>query len=644
MAKSAPNATKRQADGSPPRAVASAHPGAPDHVKRGFEWRKSVVVAIAALAVLAPLVWIVAANVGYPVPGDAVATRFGDWATATAARARSVMPDRTTTLDLAEPEKASRSVVPSPRGGRRVALVVGNAGYRHATRLANPRNDARDMAAALAELGFDVVRGLDLEGEAFYRRIDEFEKRTEGARAALFYYAGHGMQLGDANYLLPVDAKPDSERVLKGTAVKLDDVLAGMKSDIRLVFLDACRDNPFLNSIARARGVRSSAMHRGLKRVDDVQGGMFIAYATAPGDVAADGGSRNSPFTAALKLHIGEPGMEINQVINRVRRTVVAAQPAQRPWHSSSLHDDFFFAPASSSPGGSPPVPRVDPAEEQWEQIKSSTNIAHFERFIRTYSNSPLVPAAQARLEQLRERTLVADFQTHLNAMGFRAGTPDGILGDQTRKAMAAFAQLQRVPAVVSADLLKASKRARDDGFRNFLGCRTERSPRTVHDTERVPSEVSEWAQDSIDVSVRQDDACNPSLVCGYNPWLGPGYPNYGAQCDRQCETMQRGLFSHVEHRVLADLEKECRDDLEYEDVEDFRDVRVDRVSEIDCRCPRGSMCHCYYEANCAFQALETYTEYETKTVAKTVYDEREVCECRAPEVSGREGCVRPTN
>ena len=650
MAKLGPNANKRQADSSPPRAVASAHPGAPDHVKRGFAWRKSVVVAIAALAVLAPLVWIVAANVRLPVLGmlgntvAAVATRLDDWAAATGARARSVMPDRTATLNPPEPEEASRSLVPASRGGRRVALVVGNAVYRHANRLANPRNDARDMTAALADLGFDVVRGLDLEGEAFYRHIDEFEKRTEGARAALFYYAGHGMQLGDANYLLPVDAKPDSERVLKGTAVKLDEVLAGMKSDIRLVFLDACRDNPFLNSIARARGVRSSAMHRGLKHVDRVHdGGMFIAYATEPGDVAADGGGRNSPFTAALKQHIGVPGMEINQVINRVRRTVMAAQPDQKPWHSSSLHDDFFFAPAGPSADAPPAAPRVDPAEEQWKQIKSSTNIAHFERFIRTHSNSPLMAAAQARLEQLRERALVADIQTQLNAMGFRAGIPDGVLGDQTRKAMVAFAHLQRVPALVSVDLLKALKRARNDGLRNFLGCRTERSPRTVHDTERVPSKVSEWAQDSIDVRVRQDNACDPRLGC-YNPLLGPGYINYGAQCARQCETVQKGYFPSMKHRILSELENECRSDLKYEDVEDFRDVRVDRVSDIDCRCPPGSMCHCYYKANCAFRALKTYTEYETKTVAKTVYDEREICECLAPEVSGRADCVRPTS
>ena len=643
MAKSNPNAVGRKGEGAPSRAVASAHPGSPDHVKRGSAGRKIVVLTLSALAVLVPLIWIVAANTGYPLPGSTVATRLSDLATATGARIRGAVPSRTVAPNSPAPAVTSRSLAPSPNVGRRVALVVGNADYEYATGLANPRNDAQDMATALGRLGFDVVTGVDLEGEAFYRRIDEFERRSQGAQAALFYYAGHGMQLGDANYLLPVDAKPDSERVLKGSAVDLNEVLEGMKSAIRLVFLDACRDNPFLDTIARSRGVGSSAMHRGLKRVDDVQGGMFIAYATAPGDVAADGSGRNSPFTAALKRHIGEPGMEINQVINRVRRTVVAAQPDQRPWHSSSLHDDFFFTTAGPNAALPPVAQRLDPAEEQWKQIKSSTNPAHFERFIRTHTNSPLVSVAQARLGQLRERGLIADLQVHLNAMGFHAGTPDGVLGAQTRQAMVAFARLQQVPAIVSVDLLEKSKQARQNGFQNFMGCRTERSPRTVHGTERVPSEVSEWVQDSIEVNVRHDDACNPSIVCGFNPALGPGYPNYGTQCNRQCETVQRGLFSHVEHRIIAALVQECRDDLEYEDVEDVRDVQVDHVSEIDCRCPRGSMCHCNYEANCAFRALETYTEYETKTVARTVHDEREVCYCRAPEVSGMSNCVRPT-
>ena len=399
----------RQGGDSPPRAVASAHPGAPDHIKRGFARRKSMVVAFVALAVLVPLLWAVAVNI---VPRNTIATRLGDFAAATAARVRSVMPDRTVTPDSskpAKPEKPKRPLAPLASVDHRVALVVGNADYQHAPILANPRNDAKDIAAALADLGFDVVAGMDLEAEAFYRRIDEFEKRTQGAQAALFYYAGHGMQLGDGNYLLPVDAKPDSERILKGTAVKLDEVLAGMKSAIRLVFLDACRDNPFLESIARARGARSSTMHRGLKRVrvDDDHGGMFIAYATAPGKVAADGDGRNSPFTAALKEYIKIDGLEVNALLIHVRDTVLDnTRRAQRPWSFSSLENLFYFVPPP--PTGADPETLLrtgdapDPATEMWLQIRDTSNARSLERYLAIYPNSRYRPSAEARLDKLR--------------------------------------------------------------------------------------------------------------------------------------------------------------------------------------------------------------------------------------------------
>ena len=291
-------------------------------------------------------------------------------------------------------------------GGRRVALVVGNSAYEHVPALKNPRNDAEDMAAALRDVGFEVIAGTDLDRSAFFERIGQFAERARSAGTAFFFYAGHGMQLDETNYLLPVDAAQRNEWTLKSTAVKLEEVLANMGSGARLVFLDACRDNPFLDGIARARGVRSSAMRRGLKRVEDDAGGMFIAYATAPGDVAADGDGRNSPFTAALKQHMGEPGLEINQVINRVRRTVAATQPAQRPWHTSSLHDDFYFVLPDvrvDPPPGRSDIP--DPETETWLQIRETQDVGLLERFLASYPNGRYSLPAQARLEGLRQGT-----------------------------------------------------------------------------------------------------------------------------------------------------------------------------------------------------------------------------------------------
>ena len=296
-------------------------------------------------------------------------------------------------------------------GGRRVALVIGNGAYEHVPALENPRNDAEDMAAALRDVGFEVVAGTDLDLAAFHERIGEFAKRAQGAEAALFYYAGHGMQLGGANYLLPVDATQRDEWTLKGTAVKLQEhVLANIGSAARLVFLDACRDNPFLEGIAG--GGRSSAASRGLTRVASdspgSRGGMFIAYATAPGAVAADGDGRNSPFTAALKRHISEPGLEINQMINRVRRTVAAEQPSQTPWHSSSLQDSFYFAP----PGDTElDESDAEAARDAWRQISETTNADLLRRFLDDYPNSKNRLAAEGRLELLQRRSFTVVVQ-----------------------------------------------------------------------------------------------------------------------------------------------------------------------------------------------------------------------------------------
>ena len=296
----------------------------------------------------------------------------------------------------------------------KVALVVGNAAYEHASSLANPKNDAEDIAAILEGLGFAVEKATDLDYRAFTERVVRFSKRTKGAEAALLYYAGHGLQMGGDNYLLPVDVTLEDEMQLRFHSVALNDVLRGMRSSANLVFLDACRDNPFARG--RAGAGRSTAVDRGLARVEvekkdrDSHGGTFIAFATAAGKLASDGEGRNSPFTAALKKHIGTPGLVISQVMNLVRKELASLD--QKPWDTSSLVDDFYFSarPSAALPTSSSTVPsarRLDPAEELWSQIKASNDAGRFERFMRTFPNSPLVPAARARLEELADRLTV---------------------------------------------------------------------------------------------------------------------------------------------------------------------------------------------------------------------------------------------
>ena len=289
----------------------------------------------------------------------------------------------------------------------RVALVIGNAAYQHAPALANPRNDAEDMAGLLRRLDFAVTEGLDLTDAAMEDRIRAFARQAKAAKVALLFYAGHGMQVGGVNYLLPVDAQLKDEADLPFEAVALDLVLRSMGTGTNLVFLDACRDNPFARGWAGAG--RSAAVGRGLTRVAEASAsGMFIAFATDPDSIAADGEGRNSPFTAALKRHIETPGLEVNSLLTEVRKTVLESTGnVQRPWSNSSLSAAFYFVPPPSSPTGDPaPRPVVgapDPAAEAWKQIQATADVRQLERYIAAYPNSPYRTAAEFRLNELRQ-------------------------------------------------------------------------------------------------------------------------------------------------------------------------------------------------------------------------------------------------
>lgn len=233
--------------------------------------------------------------------------------------------------------------------GKRVALVVGNAAYANAEPLANPVNDAADMAAKLAALGFEVVDGRDLGKRELERLIGDFSDRLDGAEAALFFYAGHGLQVDGRNFVVPVDARLDVPAKLRLEAVPMDDILDIMEQQaaVSLVLLDACRNNPFTRSLSRAATTRSAApVGAGLAQFSAGRGS-FVAFSTAPGAVAMDGSGRNSPFTAALLKHIGAPGQSVSDLMIAVRRDVLAAtRDFQTPWEQGSLTERFEFVPA----------------------------------------------------------------------------------------------------------------------------------------------------------------------------------------------------------------------------------------------------------------------------------------------------------
>jgi tetratricopeptide (TPR) repeat protein len=233
-----------------------------------------------------------------------------------------------------------------PGFNRRVALVIGNGDYRVANRLPNPANDAADIAAALRKLGFDVVEGRNLDRRGFDDAIRTFGRKLDGADLALFFYAGHGLQVGGKNYLVPIDAKLERPGDLALDAVDVGTVLAQMESEkrVNLLFLDACRDNPLARSLARSLGTRSASVGTGLASIQSAIGTM-IAYATQPDNVALDGEGRNSPFTTALLKHIAAPGADIGTVMRRVRADVIiATKEKQVPWDHSSLVGEVVLA------------------------------------------------------------------------------------------------------------------------------------------------------------------------------------------------------------------------------------------------------------------------------------------------------------
>ena len=296
------------------------------------------------------------------------------------------------------------------RAERRVALVIGNSAYSDAPELRNPRNDAEDVGKALAALGFEVTTGKDLTGLQLTRMVAAFTRATQGADVALFYYAGHGIQASEQNYLIPVDAKVEDEFGLKREAVALGDVIAGMEAGARtsLVFLDACRDNPFVERLKRSlAGNRSSSIGRGLARMDLTNSDTLLVFATAPGQVAADGVGRNSPFTTAFLANVAAPGVEIESVMKRVTASVRALTKGQQePERLSRLSTEFYFAkavvpPVIREPVPSPAPPAVDEAAKAFEIAKSIGTVAGWDAFLKAFPSGVYADFGRTLREQI---------------------------------------------------------------------------------------------------------------------------------------------------------------------------------------------------------------------------------------------------
>ncbi|MEX0305224.1 MAG: caspase domain-containing protein [Leisingera sp.] len=283
----------------------------------------------------------------------------------------------------------------------RLALVIGNSAYGSVSPLDNPVRDARLIAETLEGLGFDVTLAADAKQIEMKRAIAQFGRKLRSAgedATGLFYYAGHGVQSFGSNYLLPVDAALADAADLDLMAVEAQSVLrqmASARNRTNIVILDACRNNPF-ETVADLN-------ESGLAEMK-APTGTFLAYATAPGDVALDGEGQNSPFTEALAREIMLPGAPVEQVFKQVRRAVLEQSGgSQTPWDTSSLVSDFVFAAAAPEAVRS----AAEMQEAQiWHSVQASRDAMQIMLFLRGYGEGRFADEARALLAELMEEEL----------------------------------------------------------------------------------------------------------------------------------------------------------------------------------------------------------------------------------------------
>jgi hypothetical protein len=353
----------------------------------------------------------------------------------------------------------------------RLALVIGQSAYRSVPALPNPANDAKAMTQLLTDSGFEVLAASDLSQDQLREKVSEFAGRvaTKGPdTVALLFYAGHGLQIDGENFLVPVDIDVKREADIPIQAVRLNDILNTLNSvpsKMRILMLDACRNNPFPE-------INKTAGH-GLAIVDAKTGapGTFVSFSTSPGAEAEDGNGSDSPYTTALLTVAKEPGIPIEETFKRVRLQVNrATEGRQTPWDSSSLTDDFSFLAGPASGAKAAPGAKqvaVKRTVEEWkrdlkgkpvevanEMIVGDGSEEAYEAFVALYTQPPFGPQAREWLE--RHRRMVAwniavITNTAAGYRAFLAQYPDSDLSATARKLEERLRNRPGIAAAVAA-------------------------------------------------------------------------------------------------------------------------------------------------------------------------------------------------
>lgn len=352
----------------------------------------------------------------------------------------------------------------------RVALVIGNSAYQAASRLPNPSNDAKAIAGKLTAMGFDVMLREDLDGQSFRVALGEFTEKAQQADIALFFYAGHGIEFNGENYLIPIDAQMRSEATAQFETVELQQVVGAVNASRKLgvVLLDACRDNPFANSMQRRNGTRSTS--RGLAPISlEGESGVLVSFAAQPGNTADDGTGQHSPYTTALLEVIDQPGLEVGRMFRAVRARVREQTGGRQvPMEHTELPDeDIYFVAANAAPGPvapaqqpttpatqpvPQPVPQPAPPKVEDPLLVYLTAVqkqdrAALEDFIRRYPDHVRTPDARRIVENMVEQEFWAQVKARDDLNSYRGYVIAFPSGSHRAEAEARIAALTPAPA-----------------------------------------------------------------------------------------------------------------------------------------------------------------------------------------------------
>ncbi len=298
---------------------------------------------------------------------------------------------------------------------KRVALVLGNSNYQNVAPLPNPVNDSAKIAATLKDAGFDVVDSRrDLPAAETRRALRDFADRARDADIAVVYYAGHGIEVDGGNYLIPVDARLERDTDIYDEGLSLDRILIAIEpaKKLRLVILDACRDNPFARTMKRT--VASRAIGQGLAKVEPTSPNVLIAYSAKAGSTAADGDGKNSPFTAALSHYLTKPGLDVRRAFGFVRDEVLKTTGnKQEPFVYGSLGgEDVPLVPAPRAAPAAAPAPALSAqaeARRDYELALQIGNKSALNAFLAQYPDGFYASLAKLQLDKIAaEETRVA--------------------------------------------------------------------------------------------------------------------------------------------------------------------------------------------------------------------------------------------